>query len=253
MLWLAPISALPPLFTPKSAPHLGDDGQRRGPTTKSTDMCRRLPRRMDPIMVTAAQRDELVVVLVAEVAVVQVVQVDGPRAADDADGEFVGSFPVFLEPAAPALGPGLAVDVVGVPATAGPSAGCPRRARAGRAHVSPPRPVRRPPAPRRRFALMVDSTSLAAGEQRLAVLAAVVRGHPDQHRVQALVEHQHRALGQAADLTGGQHRPGAGLLGVGPPGPETEQAHRPCRWRPARTSRRGRRRWRRSRAGSPRR
>src|SRR5690242_5944442 len=100
--------------------HLGDDGQRRGATAKPTHMCRRLPRRMDPVVVTAAQRQDLVVVLVSEVAVVQVVEVDWPRAADDADGQFVGSFPVFAEPAASALGPCLAVDVVGITTAPGP-------------------------------------------------------------------------------------------------------------------------------------
>lgn len=93
MLWLAPISALPPLFTPKSAPHLVDDGQGGGPTPKPTDMRRCLPRRMDPVLVTAAQRQELVVVLITEVAVVQVVQVDGPRAADHADWRVRGFVP----------------------------------------------------------------------------------------------------------------------------------------------------------------
>lgn len=106
-------------------PHLGYDGQTRRATTESTDVWCRLPRGVDSIMIRAAQWYELVVVLVAQGAVVEVVQVHGPRAADDADGGFVGAFPLFLEPSATPFGPCLAVDVVGVAAAAGPAARCP--------------------------------------------------------------------------------------------------------------------------------
>lgn len=138
------------LTTAKPLAHLDDDGDGCGSSPQPPHVRRRLPSCVDSIMVTTTDRDNRLIVLVAEFAVVEVVQVDGPLTADDANGVFVGAFPVFAEPATFPGDPCRAVHVIGIPTSPGPPARCPGRSRAGRAHVSSPRRVRRPPASRRR-------------------------------------------------------------------------------------------------------
>lgn len=122
--------------------HLRDDCHRRDLPPEPSNVRRGVPGRVDSIMVRSAHRDEQAIVLISELAVVEVMQIDGPRTADDADCWLVGAFPVFAEPESFPSDPRGAVYVVGIPTSAGPSAGSPGRSGTGRPHVRSRRPVR---------------------------------------------------------------------------------------------------------------
>ena len=78
-------------------------------------------------MVDAANRDEMAVFLGAEAHVVQVMQVDIRVATHHTGWVLAGTAPVLAEPPLPPTYPRLALHIVGVTPTAGPSAGGPYR------------------------------------------------------------------------------------------------------------------------------
>lgn len=102
-----------------------------GAPTEPPQVRRRIPSRVDAIMMCSTQTDYVTVLFVAKAAIVHVVQIDRPSAADDTSGGLVSLFPVFPEPLAFAGDPGRAIHVVGVPAAASPSAGRPGRSGSG--------------------------------------------------------------------------------------------------------------------------
>lgn len=120
-----------------SSSHPADQGEgcRSPPQFAQVRCC--VPGCVNAVVMSTAYRNEVSVFLAAEPRIVQMMQVHVRITAHHAGGVLARAASVFAEPPFAAPCPRLAVDVVGVAATAGPSVRSPHRSGSRVSHCDP--------------------------------------------------------------------------------------------------------------------